>query len=96
MSELQLAEIKAHLIVEHDGDDALIQSYIDRAESHVAKHLRRDMAVDFPDGWPADIKQAVCLIVASFYANREQGGESGSSGIPFGARDLLSYYRNFA
>ncbi|MDO6505007.1 head-tail connector protein [Shimia thalassica] len=92
---MTLAEVKPHLAVEHDEHDDLIQGYIDQAEAHVGAYLRRDMAADFPDGWPEGVKGAVRLMVASFFHYREAGAESGGDGVPTMAREMLAPYRCF-
>jgi uncharacterized phage protein (predicted DNA packaging) len=95
VSHVSLAEVKPHVVVEHDDHDGLLQSYIDTAEIQIGNILRRDMDADFPTGWPEPLKHAVRLLVASFYLNRETGGDPESSGVPFGVADLLAPYRAF-
>lgn len=62
------AEIKAHLRVTHDAEDALIAAYAEAALTHIAEYLGEDM----PDPMPAPIKAAVLLLTADLYVHRER------------------------
>lgn len=68
---MTLEEVKEHLRVEHDVEDALIQTYLDAAEAHVAVYLGDDL----PDPMPKPIEAAVLLLVADLYVNRERQSE---------------------
>nr|DAP78100.1 MAG TPA: Head Tail Connector Protein [Caudoviricetes sp.] len=66
LTPLELA--KAHLRVEHDDEDALIQVFIDSAEDSVNKYCDREAPFEvFPDA----VQSAVLLIVGNLYENRE-------------------------
>lgn len=97
MSELQLSDVKSH-VSGVDDDDLKLQGFIDAAEAHVVNYLRRDMGVDFPDGWPEPIKQAVRLLVAFFYDNRGGSAEENGSNaeVPFWFKELLMPYRDLS
>lgn len=96
MSHLSPAAVKPHLAIAADdtGDDDLIQDNIDAAEAHVAKYLRRDLDTEFPGGWPADILQAVRLLVGHYYANREAVVVGQASELPLGVKALLAPWRD--
>lgn len=69
---ITLTQAKAHLRMDHDDEDALIQSYLDAALAHVAKYLGDDM----PDPVPAPVDAAVLLLAADLYLNRERQSDT--------------------
>ncbi|MBY6138531.1 head-tail connector protein [Leisingera daeponensis] len=96
MTQISAADMKLHLSIPaaDSGNDGLIEGYIGAAESFVARHLRRDMEVDFPGGWPPDALQAVRLLVADWYENREPVTSGGQVELPMGVRMLLAPLRD--
>lgn len=96
MSQISPAGIKPHLALpaEDTGDDVLIQDYIDAAEAHVVKHLRRDLDTEFSGVWPAPILQAVRLLVGHSYANREAVVTGQAAALPLGVQCLLAPWRD--
>ena len=48
MSYVTLEQAKAHLLVIHDADDALIQQNIDAAEAYAANYMNRQAIADKP------------------------------------------------
>lgn len=91
MSVLTLSEVKPHLSVLQTDEslDALIAGYIEGAETHVAKYIRKDLVADYPDGLPANVRQSILFLTASFYRDREQGE------IPPIVKSLLASERDF-
>lgn len=61
-------EIKAHLRVTHNAEDALIAAYADAAMTHIAEYLGESL----PDPMPAPIRAAVLLLTADLYVNRQR------------------------
>ena len=58
-------------------------------------HLRRDLDAEFPAGWPAPVLQAVRLMVAHYYANREAVViGSAATELPLGAERMLAPWRD--
>jgi hypothetical protein len=97
MSGIDLATLKAHVIADDfTDDDTLLQGYLEASEAHVEAYLRRDMATDYPDGWPAPTDQAVLLLAAYFYANRGDDADALEGGYPDWFKVLLAPYRVFA
>jgi hypothetical protein len=97
MSEVALSTLKEHVGASgFTDDDVLLQGYLDASELHVVNHLRRDMATDFPDGWPADVTQAALLLAAHFYDNRGGQADATGQGLPVWFRDLLAPYRDLS
>ena len=66
---LTLAEAKLHLRVDHDDEDALIQSLIEAACDAVAHHLNMRPADLFFSSEPS-LRAAALLLVADLYENR--------------------------
>lgn len=97
MSQISVADMKPHLNVAADDaeSDGIIGNYIEAAEDMVAKYVRRDLNAEFPAGWPAAILQAVRLLVAHYYENREAvtAGPKASV-LPFGVEALLAAERD--
>jgi uncharacterized phage protein (predicted DNA packaging) len=89
-------DLKAHLNVTTDADDALLADKLAAAEQWVAGYTGTDIDAD-----PADvdepIKEAVRQLAAHLYENREASlvGVSAEQ-LPFGFLDLLAPYRAWA
>ena len=62
-----LSEAKAHLKVDNDDENALIQTYIDGAEDFI----RRYCGQDFEDSLPPVVKVACLQIVGGMYEVRQ-------------------------
>lgn len=88
-----LAEMKQHLNVVDDADDALIARKIDAATAHVAQAASVDFDALGEDA-PEDLREAVRMLAAHLYENREASivGVSAST-LPFGFDDLIRPYR---
>lgn len=67
MPIVTLEEVKAHIKVESDAEDALIQTYIDAGESFV----RRYCGQDFTDDLPPVVKVACLMVIAGMYEGRQ-------------------------
>ncbi len=81
-----LDEVKAYLRVEHDDDDALIQSIMDSAEKQVLQYCNISLV---PPDAEAVFKEAAMMVVASGFDLR--GGAAVT--IPLGAREKIEPYR---
>ena len=71
---LDFAETKLYLRVDHDDEDALIQSLMDTAAAACADYLNMP-AADLVVAVPAPVKSAALLLVGSLYEQRESQGE---------------------
>lgn len=71
---LTLTETKLHLRVDHDEEDALIQSLMDTATAACADYLNME-AADLVVAVPAPIKSAALLLIGSLYEQRESQGD---------------------
>ncbi len=88
MSEVTLAEAKAHLRISFSDDDAYVTSLIEAAEGFVT-----EIGVALAAPVPAPVKHAVILLVSHWYSAREAAGEKPSAPIAFGVNALLQPYR---
>lgn len=100
---IDLANVKGHLRVDPEdaSEDGLIQGYIEAAKTHVAMHCDRRLV----DGEPAsademgltpDVGQAILLLVAHWFANREAAVTGTiSSQVQLGVDRLLWYRKRF-
>ena len=88
---LTLAEAKLHLRVDHDDEDALIQSLIEAACDAVAHHLNKQPTDLFFSIEPS-LRAAALLLVGDLYQNREAQAGSALHANPTYAR-LLAPYR---
>jgi uncharacterized phage protein (predicted DNA packaging) len=71
---LTLEATKLHLRVDHNDEDALIQSLMDTATAACADYLNM-LPADLVVAVPAPIKSAALLLVGALYENRESMGE---------------------
>lgn len=94
MSIINLEDAKAHLNVTLADDDTLITSKIEAAEAWIDHWLPEDGKLADMTTVPADLKQAVLMLVGHFYKSREASlvGVSAEE-VPFGVWDTLNQYR---
>jgi uncharacterized phiE125 gp8 family phage protein len=92
---------KAHLNVTGGDDDALITAQIAAAGAFLAAQL--GFAIDdddqFPDGTPADLDQAVLMLIAHWYAQREASFVNTAAQaieVPFGVSEIIANYRTYS
>lgn len=99
---ITLEQVKFQCRIEQDFhyEDGLLNGYIAAARNHVQMHIDRTIYPDAvpsndPDGLVdnASIDQAMLLLVAHWYANREAVSDSAMTEVPFGVRHLLQPYR---
>lgn len=90
MTEVSLAEAKAHLRIGFSSDDEYINSLIEAAEGYVTA-----IGVAIATPVPAPVKHAILLLVSHWYGNREAAGEKPSQAIAFGVDALLAPHREF-
>ncbi|APZ51231.1 head-tail connector protein [Salipiger abyssi] len=93
---ITVAEAKAHLNIGFDDDDTLIGGLLSAATTHAERYLRREFAVEYPDGLPAPIRTAILQHVAAMFRDREATQEGPLTEPPLLWKDLLSSYRVFS
>lgn len=64
---LTLAEAKLHVRVDHDDEDAAIETMIGAASAAILNYLDLDAQ---PDPLPDPVKQACLMLVCDLYENR--------------------------
>mgnify|MGYP001493833867 CR=1 FL=1 len=94
MSIVSLEDQKKHMNVDFDDDDALISDKIDAAESYTTALVGVDIASMSPV--PAALKQAIMMLAAHFYENREAASFDGRANqLPFSFLGLIAPYRRW-
>lgn len=86
---LVLAQVKAHIRVDHDHDDESIEGYIAAAEGYL-DGIGVDMTAD---PRPAAIDHAVLLIVCHFYDHRDASMEKVARAFGLAIDRLVAPYR---
>ena len=75
MSNQLLSKVKQNLIVQHNTDDALIESYITAAVAYAESYQHIPAGYYADHQMPATTEQAVIMLSSHFYESRD-----GSSG----------------
>ena len=90
-------DLKKHLNIDHDEDDAYIEELIAVAEDAVQTYLNRSLAecVDGEGKLKPAIRHACRLLVGTWYANRESVVFSTPSELPDGVVALLLPLKRF-
>lgn len=95
---LDVDTLKAHCNVSGTDDDTVLSQLLTAATKHVQRVLGFliDDADQFPGGTPEDVEQAVYMLAAHWYENREASivGVTAMP-LPMGVSDILDNYRNF-
>lgn len=93
-----LDDLKAHLNITFDLDDALLSSKLAAASAYVGQWVGGELATVYPSGIPAPLDEAVRQLAAHFYENREAVNvqEARALVLPFGVADLIAPYRVWA
>lgn len=94
MNIVSLQEIKDHLRIDGNAEDALLTLYGESAEDLTIQYLNttlEDLVADLP-AVPKAIKHAVLLLVAHSYQNREAVSERNMYAVPYGYDALIKPY----
>ena len=70
MSEL-LPKVKANLILQHDADDVLLESYILAAISYAESYQHLNTEYYMENTMPPTTEQAVVMLASHFYESRD-------------------------
>jgi uncharacterized phage protein (predicted DNA packaging) len=94
---LTIDDLKKHLNIDHNEDDAYIADLISVAEDAVETYLNRPISefVDTEGKLKPAIRHACRLLVGTYYANRESVVYSTPSELPDGVIALLLPLRRF-
>lgn len=94
---LTIEDLKKHLNIDHNEDDAYIADLISVAEDAVETYINRPIAefVDSEGKVKPAIRHACRLLVGTWYANRESVVFSAPSELPDGVVALLLPLRRF-
>lgn len=98
---IDLANVKMHLRVDGDEEDALIGGYVEAAKAHVEQHCDRKLVDADPVepeemGLTRDVEQAILLLVGHWYANREAVAVGTiATTMPLAVERLLWYRKRF-
>lgn len=93
-----IEEIKQHLYIEFEADDAMLADMIQASEDIIQKYLNTtfDTLLNENGTLPFPIKQAIKIMVGNLYANRESVSFNAyPSKIPYSYEYLLQPYKNF-
>jgi uncharacterized phage protein (predicted DNA packaging) len=98
--KISLAEIKKHLKIndDYDADDSIIETYYHSAVAavmHDCDFSDEEMAYDEQGNFRPMIKQAILLLLANFYANREPEVFASPQSIGHGYQYLIMLSRDY-
>lgn len=91
-----IEEIKQHLYIDFEADDALLADMIQAAEEIIEKYLNTtyEALLNENGALPYPIKQAIKIMVGNLYANRESVSFNAyPSKIPYSYEYLLQPYK---
>lgn len=105
MSYVSLELAKAHLLVIHDSDDALIQQNIDAAEAYAANYMNRPEIADNPVNpwrrnqgsicqWKQPLKAVPCVCSEDVVSSSEPNDPVPASVVQAILLILADYYEN--
>ena len=87
---LTIEEVKAHLRIQHDEEDDLIEGFIAQAEAVAEDYCR----VQFTDPAPEPVRLAVLLMVSHYYENRDNPDRQVYMTMRTAFENLLYPYRD--
>jgi len=94
---LDLSDLKTRCNVTISADDMLLARMLVAAEKHTEAQLgfALDDETEFPDGTPEDVEQAVLMLAAWWYEQRESAlvGVTAQT-VPHGYEDIIRNHRN--
>ena len=87
---LTIEEVKAHLRIQHDEEDELIDGFIAQAQAVAEDYCR----VQFEDTAPEPVRLAVLLMVSHYYENRDNPDRQVYMTMRIAFENLLYPYRD--
>ena len=91
-------EIKQHLYIDFEADDAMLADMIQASEDIIQKYLNTTFEdiIDEYGSLPFSLKQAIKIMVGNLYANRESVSFNAyPSKIPYSYEYLLQPYKSY-
>ena len=95
---LTVADVKRHLIIDHNEDDLYLADLITVAEDAVRRDLNLYSLKEIEDCsgmLPASVLQAQLLLIGTLYANRESISYGSPHPVPHSYDYLLDLCRNY-
>lgn len=96
---IQLYQIKKHLNINEDfhEDDEYLMSLEEVAEKVVERNIDTKLKrlEDGEGAIPSPLMQAMLLLIANYYANRESVAFAQTSNVPLSYQYLIDLYRNY-
>lgn len=95
---LSLIQIKKHLNIDenYNGDDEYLQQLNRVADEVVEKHINRslfDIKAENKGELPSALEQAILLLIANFYVNREPITYTSATELPISYNYILDLYK---
>lgn len=93
-----IEEIKQHLYIDFEADDAMLADMIQASEEIIEKYLNTtfDTLLNENGTLPFPIKQSIKIMVGNLYNNRESVSFNAyPSKIPYSYEYLLQPYKNY-
>lgn len=94
MSILTIDDLKKHARIDSECEDDVLQLYIDSAEATTMNYLNRtlDDLVEEYDGVPAPVRQAMLMLAAHGYNQREPVSPTNLYTVPYTYDALVKPY----
>jgi uncharacterized phage protein (predicted DNA packaging) len=94
---VDLSTAKQQLNLTTSDDDALVTRLLLAAQDWLERQLGYKISERYPDGVPPALDQAVLVLTAHYYANREATlvGVSAAT-LPFGLDHIVNDYRDWS
>ncbi|MEA5016932.1 MAG: head-tail connector protein [Candidatus Limiplasma sp.] len=88
---VSVAEVKAHLRIQYDEEDAYIQTLIQQAQAAAQDFCR----AEFKEEAPQTVRLAVLLMVSHLYENRDNSDKQVYLAMRMAFENLLYPHRDF-
>ena len=95
---LTIADVKRHLLIDHNDDDMYLADLITVAEDAVRRDLNVHSLKEIEDCGgmlPAAVTHAMLLLIGTLYANRESVSYGQAHTVPHAYSYLLDLCRNY-
>ena len=86
-----IPEVKSHLRIQHEDEDAFIGSLIEQAQSAAEDFCR----VSFSDGVSPSVRLAVLLMISHYFENRDNPDKQVYLAMRMAFENLLYPHRDF-